>query len=166
MLVLKLQIGTDVARALVDTGSSLTWVSRCLAGCCRRSGAPVRLDLMDGSCIWTEGCVTLYNVLLENRHVDRIEAHVLPMPPAGVDVVLGLDVIMRLGLNIGARGESAMLTITEHVAASSQIGTNVEHLEEVDFKASFSKGKWTVAWKWLSGPPSLSPVAPVYAIKP
>ena len=83
--------------------------------------------------------------------------------------MLGLDVIMRLGLNIGARGESAMLTFdasAEHVAASNQFGTIVDHLEEVDFKAPFSEGKWTVAWKWLSGPPSLSPVAPEYAIKP
>ena len=90
MLTVELQVGAHRARALVDTGSSLTLVSRCITKGKVRWGAPVQLEMMDGSCIWTYGCVTFQDILVEKRAVERIDAHVLPVPPAGVDVVFFL----------------------------------------------------------------------------
>ena len=169
MVTVDVQIEGREGKALVDTGSTLSLVSRHIASKCKRLGPPLKLELMDGSCAWTEGRVEFENVVLQNNRVSRMSAHVLPMAPAGVDIVLGLDIVLQLGMSICVQDGSTMvrLGISEgsHAPLSCAV-PKVANIADDDFSAWFSGQSWTVRWEWKGGREKLSPHAPTYAIRP
>ena len=85
--------------------------------------------MMDRSSVWTEGRVTLSKVMLHGHLIDSIDVHVLSVPPAGVDVVLGLDTILRLGMYICNQDGLTIATLggdADPKVVSRQVGSHVE----------------------------------------
>ena len=58
------------------------------------------LEMMDCSLIRPLGSVELQDVWVDGRQLGPLRAQVLPDPPGSVDVVLGLDVLVHVGLHI------------------------------------------------------------------
>ena len=83
----------------------------------------------------------------------------------GVDVILGIDVINRLG---------GVTVKMDGVAPRAQFGTvccavtpqckQLVQIEEMDFQSEFDGNRWTVKWRWRAGAPQLRTGASCYKI--
>ncbi|GAB1602818.1 hypothetical protein Ahia01_000562000, partial [Argonauta hians] len=82
---------------------------------------------------------------------------------AGVDVVLGMDAIEALGgVTVDGNGvrfgreASAVDPISPSSNATTGDGEITTHtIEDVDFRAEFTEGRWVVRWVWKDQPPVL-----------
>ncbi|MCH9662250.1 MAG: retroviral-like aspartic protease family protein, partial [Gammaproteobacteria bacterium] len=171
MLTVSMQVSGQVARALIDTGCTLTLVSSKLARGLHRQNDRVTLAMMDSSQICTQGSVLLKSVRVDGRELGPVRAQVLGIPPSGVDLVLGLDVIMRHGLVVGCEYGSAKVWFgsakpcgdqddldrqrDEPVAVQAVVreGQRLHELGADDFGAWFEGGHWTAEWRWDGAPP-------------
>ena len=84
-----------------------------------------------------------------------MKAYVLPSLPMGVEMVIGLDLVLKHGLTVGhsngcSKADPSGVTLG---AASIGVGYLLKSLkvEDSDFEANFSDGKWVVKWKWKEG---------------
>ncbi len=93
-------------RALVDTGSSGTLLSAAVSPSLKYTGPSVNLELMDRRVVSTRGSITLPSIMYGGKELGPVEVHVLDAPPAGADIVIGLDVILRHGLVVNRVGNS------------------------------------------------------------
>ena len=84
---------------MIDTGCSLTLASERVARDRLTSVESIRLETMGGDVSRTRGSVMLGSVMYQSQ--EPVLAHVLPRLPMQVDLVMGLDVILRVGLQIG-----------------------------------------------------------------
>ena len=90
----------------------------------------------------------------------------------GVEAIIGMDVICRLG-GVTITKDGAVQFATNRWAATSNPGvTTLEERESTrheirdqDFTAEFADGRWTVEWKWLTGPPLLKNKVSLYKLK-
>jgi hypothetical protein len=134
-------------KALVDTGCSRTIVAdRLLA---HVAGGEGRITAVDGSGV---KCKYANAVSLGvGERVIQADCLVLEKILPGVDVILGMDVIGRLGgVTVSVEGGTPRVqfgTVTGCVAAQL---TRTKSIEDKDFTAEFDGRKWTVKWKWKS----------------
>ncbi|GAB1598330.1 hypothetical protein Ahia01_000109900, partial [Argonauta hians] len=155
------------AKALVDTGSNTTVVAGRMVRA-RRKGGSIRT--VDGRAVSCEGTAT---VQLSVRGITlRVEAVALSRVMAGVDVVLGMDAIKALGgVTVDGNGvrfgreasavdpispSSNATTGDGESSATTGDGEITTHtIEDVDFRAEFTEGRWVVRWVWKDQPPVL-----------
>ena len=84
----------------------------------------------------------------------------------GVDVILGMDIVKRLGgvcigkdSGVSWGGKHCALGVT----SASYEGPKMR-IQENDFTAEFDGRQWTVEWKWQNGEPQLSNMCAQYAV--
>ena len=153
-LIRTVQVNGERRRALIDTGCSVTLVSSSVANCVTpKSSQMVSLELMDGRSLVTRGAVCMRSVLTEDGvELGPVEAQVVPSLPAGVDVVLGLDIIYKTGLTISPGTEANPVSFKPHHTGLSVTPTYsddpVKVIHDPDFLAEFSDGEWSVRWTW------------------
>jgi hypothetical protein len=140
-------------RVMIDTGCSLTLASDHAVRDRLRSVESIMLETMGGEIISTQGSVMLKSVMYESQELGPLLVHVLPKLPKQVDLVIGLDVILRIGLQVGGKACRTQVTfgVDEHAASASFKGEvpRVDlSINESDFNACFSQGNWEAEWKW------------------
>ena len=139
---------------MIDTGCSLTLASEhAVREYGEMSAESVMLETMSGF-IKTRGSVMLRSVVYESQELGSVSAHVLPKLPLQVDLVMGLDVILRVGLQIGGKISSTQVRfgVSDQHSASVSVKNEVHRPElsvsDVDYGACFSRGVWEVEWRW------------------
>ena len=135
----------------------------------------VRLQSINCDFVESNGFVIFEEVLVQGgdsnfSHVNNVKAHVLPRMPLGVDLIIGLDVVLREGLSIIKDDEGSM---TVRLGSLANCGAIIGHcdtdsLESVesptekfqkiteDLDITFAEDKWTVKWKWTDCSPPLN----------
>ena len=132
--------------ALVDSSCSSSVVSGML---CRpevwKSTAILTASRM---CLLSHGVGSI-TLTVTNRSPLKMNILVVYSKPLGFNLLLGMDVIKKLGgVHINEGGKA-------HVAeAAHTLGATIE-LEQSDFCAEFDQRtkSWTVSWKWSSDQP-------------
>ena len=90
---------------------------------------------------------------------------VAPLLVCGADVIVGMDVVKRMGgVSIGK--DSSVIWGNNCCAAGAVIVRDDKRMliEDSDFSAVFDGEKWTIEWKWVDGEPKLKNRCPEYAI--
>ena len=154
--------GADM-KALVDCGSTRSIISAKLVSKVNFSDSEVMTVNGDVvPCAGTAliklniaGCYMCHNFLVMNELVP------------GISVIIGLDLINRLG------GVDIRPGIVKFPNIRSELDSMcaVLHdepitINDIDFTAEFRRGKWTVAWRWKREPPDLTNQRPNYGISP
>ena len=144
--VMKVKVNGIDQIALVDSGCSSSIVSRML--CWPEARKCTAILMADRKCLLSHdvGSITL---TVTNRNPLKINVLVVNSKPLGFDLLLGMDVIKKLGsMHINERGKA-------HFAeAAHTLGATIE-LEQLDFRAEFDQctKSWTVSWKWSGDQP-------------
>ena len=95
--------------------------------------------------------------MFEAKELGPVLTHVLPNLPLHVDMVVGLDVILREGLYVGGKADQMTVRFgaAENIASASVISEDVRQQElrltDEDFEARCARGTWEVEWKWKGG---------------
>lgn len=135
-------------RVMIDTGCGVTLVSDRAAQVRKRMQCCLTLETMNGQAMMVNECVRLGSVKIDKSDLGPIIAYVFHTLPLGADVVLGMDVIGRVGMSI-ASGPRVVVSFGESngacVATSERVNSVIE---DSDFTACFEDGKWCVRWKW------------------
>ena len=153
-----------LTKALVDTGCSKTIVTSRLAGF---GGSRSSVIAVDGSRVQCLGQATVSLVVV--GEILRVSCIVAKRLLDEVDVILGMDVIERLG-GVTVRGGKVRFFCgagkddleLEEAAAPALQSDSVEvkeapviEIDDKDFMARFDGKKWTVKWVWKDGAPAL-----------
>ena len=150
-------------KALVDSGSSLSLVKHSVLAAKQWSfrRGRVRLTTVSGDYTWTIGVAMLHHVVIGGTNLGNVEAHVVEQLPAGVDLLVGLLVLIKHGCWIGSRGGQTVLQFGPDkktqgrgplgcTVTDKQTKKGANHMEVVDedFKARFRDGRWHMEWCW------------------
>ena len=144
--VMKVKVNGIDRIALVDSGCSSSVVSRML---CRPEVRKRTVILTAGrKCLLSHGVGSI-TLKVTNRNPLKTNMVVVNNKPLGFDLLLGIDVIKKLGeVHIDELGKA-------HFAeAANTLGATIE-LEQPDFRAEFDQRtkSWTVSWKWFGDQP-------------
>ena len=92
-------------QVMIDSGCSLTLICENAARnyCHRREF--VKLETMGGDSIICREAVILDSIIFNNSELGPTVAHILPNLPLQVDLVIGLDVILKCGLSVQRIGD-------------------------------------------------------------
>jgi hypothetical protein len=180
--VLRAEVEIDGCRrkGLVDTGSSYTLVSAKVAGD-HVSGDSVWLETMGESRIRTSGSCRIRSLIIDGgKELGPCEVQVLKTLPMHMDIIVGLDVVLKHGLTVSASGEHIKVEVggTERIQATetNQAGTQPAlvcggsdttiTVADDDHEVQFVKGQWIARWRWSETKPVLSCGKPNYSIPP
>lgn len=149
----------------MDSGCGKSIVPRRLVGLAR--GGPRNVITVDGSRVRCSGTVTV-TVEVDGARV-TLECLVMDNLLKGVDVVLGVDFIGRIG-GVSLTSSGVEFAHRPHgrvtmaaAAAAAPTKTSTLNIEDRDFQATFDGRRWTVKWKWKEEPPVLRNKVPSYA---
>mgnify|MGYP003396821428 FL=1 len=174
-MILRVKVSMDgqAGWALVDSGCSVSLVAETMAKRGRelRGGKMLQLQMANGRILETCRRIQFKAVSCDGVELGAVEAYVVPRLPTGVDMIVGLPVISRMGCWIGEI--NGVLSIRfgaaknpSYVAATMSVGVESGKLakapdernryakleiEDDDFKAWLSNGIWNIAWKWREG---------------
>ena len=151
----KLEEVLPVMKVKVNGMDRIVWVD---SGCSSSvvSGMLCRPEVWKSTTILTAGrkCFLSHGVgsitlTVTNRNPFKMNVLVVNSKPLGFDLLLGMDVIKKLGgVHIDEGGK-------EHFAvAAHTLGATIE-LEQPDFRTEFDQRtkSWTVSWKWSGDQP-------------
>ena len=129
-------------RALIDTGCSVTLVGEKVAGGRHRDKSEVELEMMQRRILRTSGAVQLLSVVVDNFELGPVSAHVVSDLPLDVGLVVGLDVIKRVGISVRWMADNFELTFGQGaVAGAGILEQNAElRIDDEDFTFRFSDG--------------------------
>jgi predicted aspartyl protease len=144
----KVRVGGEVLRGLVDTGCSRTVLSRRWASSTMPLTPAQKITMMDGS---TVACVLSCGVdaVVDGTTVslDCLVVDVLP----GYQILLGMDAVKALGgVRVSGSGAVAFGASTQYVAAAKIVEPAIA-MEDEDCAIQFVNGTWQVRWKWKDG---------------
>jgi ribonuclease HI len=136
--------GGQSVTGLLDTGCSQTVVSERISKHAEEviptNAVVVMMNGLEEVC--TNECVMRLNIQGNDVTVRCLVAGILK----GVDILLGMDVIMSLGgVQITSTGEP--LFVMQRTCAVTALSNDVV-IDDKDFVAKFSQGKWLINWKW------------------
>ena len=161
--IMEVSVGSEgrKARALVDTGCTHSLMTSRMAGAWRE--APTVMMAFDGRSVSCRG---------EKREIlkvggERIEVNVTVVDSVvgDIDVVLGMDVIKRLGGVTISEGVIRFGRVSCAIVARTE-DTERRNIEDKDFDAEFDGKKWTVRYKWKEGKePNLTGTVGEYKLK-
>ena len=144
--VMKVKVNGIDWIALVDSGCSSSVVSRML---CRPEVRKRTAILTAGrKCLLSHGVGSI-TLTVTNRNPLKTNILVVNSKPLGFDLLLGMDVIKKLGgVHFDKRGKA------HFTEAAHTLGATTE-LEQPDFHAKFDQctKSWTVSWKWSGDQP-------------
>ena len=157
------------SKALVDTGCSQTIVARRLLPK-SLPGSHTTVAVVGGGAV---RCPNSHIELEIGNIVLNVEVLVMDAVVPAFDVLLGMDVITRLG-GVTVTGSKATFDRAEARTIGASAATETPNcedqqtpvltVEERDFIAVFDGLKWTVSWKWLKGEPEPKNCTDSYAI--
>ena len=132
--------------ALVDSSCSSSVVSRML---CQPEVQKCTAILTAGrKCLLSHGVGSI-TLTVTNRNPLTTNVLVVNSKPLGFNLLLGMDIIKKLGgVHINERGKA-------HFAEEAHtLGATIE-LEQPDFRTEFDQHtkSWTVSWKWSGDQP-------------
>ena len=139
--VMKVKVNGMDRIALVDSGCSSSVVSGML---CRPEVWKSTAILTAGRKCLLSHCVGSITLTVTKRNPLKTNVLVVNSKPLGFDLLLGMDVIKKLGgvhIDEGGRAHFA--------EAAHTLGATIE-LEQPDFRAELDRRtkSWTVSWKW------------------
>ena len=152
---------------LIDTGCSISLISAaCSRGLCVHKES-VKLQTVNCDFVETTGFVILQNVTIEDgskvNEVRNVKAYVLPSMPLDVDMIVGLDVVMREGLTVKKSQDGSVLLelgcFGKEVDKIEDVPLNDKVAHEIndeDLRIEFVEQKWIVKWKWNNCSPPLN----------
>ena len=131
-----------ICRALVDTGCTDNIVYE--ACCAQWQPRAVKVTTMTGDMFRCNGTGSV-DVMTADGQRARMEVLVVDKRPLGVELILGMSGIARLG---GVRVQSPSEVRFCGAAALPSLGVDAP-----DFNVQFdaAERKWTVTWKWAEG---------------
>ena len=148
------------ARALVDTGCTLTMVGADRARGARRGSTAVLA--FDGREVMCLGYSKIHLEVGGERVVQDVR--VVDQLVGGLDVVIGMDIIDKLGGVTVA--EEKVKFGARKVCAVAAVGQDVPVIEDEDFEVHYDGQKWTVRYFWNeNGEPKLNTKVSEYTRK-
>ena len=174
--MITVQLNGVLRRAMVDSGCSQTIILQTLA---RGRNQVVDVMAIDGRLVRSGG-ESICDITIR-RSTIKVRCLLLPQLVSDIEVILGLDVIMKLGgVTIDVHGvrfgcemaASGLASKTTEIcdqgddlkAVTAVVSHDIEIVDQ-DFRAVFDGIKWTVSWKWKSEPPKLRNTCANYGIK-
>ena len=157
---------------LIDTGSSVSLVRECVVEDSNYRKKTMSLETINSGVVTTLGSVVFDSILVNDFEIGPVEAHVVSSLPLNVDVVLGLEHILRHGLSLTVgKGEVDTKFGGDAVFGGAQKCTKKQNakikLEDEDVEAWFDGRSWTVRWNWRDGcAPPVNVNRPNYKVKP
>ena len=143
--------------ALIDTGCTTTIVHTTLVGRWKGKGEVVAFD---GSRVKCRGRKTVTIDIAERRM--RVHAIVTDRLVPGVQAIIGMDVICRLG-GVTITCNNVRFGLAEcAVTGQAPRGINKTReerklsIKDQDFRAEFDGERWTVEWAWKHQAPLLT----------
>ena len=122
----------------MDTGSSQSIIARRLVNSSEVTPSQGKVVTVDGSALSFR--MVIVPMQIGNKSF-KVSCMVLENVLSEFDLVLGMDMVKRLGLVIGANDNAVRFDLAVSAAKMMEI-------DDVDFKAWFDGEKWTVRWKW------------------
>ena len=144
--VMKVKVNGMDRIALVDSGCSLSVVSGML---CRSEVWRSTAILTAGKKYLSSHGVGSITLTVTNRNPLKTNVLVVNSKPLGFNLLLGMDVIKKLGgVHIDEGGK------VHFAEAAHTLGATIE-LEQPDFRAEFDQRtkSWAVSWKWSGDQP-------------
>ena len=138
--------------------NGMDWIALVYSGCFSSvvSGMLCRPEVQKRTTILTAGrkCLLSHGVgsitlTVTNRNPLKRNVLVVNSKPLGFDLLLGMDVIKKLGsVHINERGKA------HFTEAADTLGVTIE-LEQPEFRTEFDQctKSWTVSWKWSGDQP-------------
>ena len=153
-------------KALVDSGCQQTVISQAV---CKESGEWPRgprqiVTMLNGEKTECGGEAPVE--LRVDGVLVRNSCLVAPSLVCDADVILGMDVIKRLGgvyISSDSRVTWGSIHCAVGVISSDSEGMQMK-VEDNDFIAEYDGSRWTVEWKWQNGEPQLSNQCAQYAV--
>jgi len=135
--------------ALIDTGSSVSLISKRCVLKEKVFSQKVNLHLIDGSFLSCSGFVVLNKVFCNNeQQISELKCFVVDKLPDNVDLVLGIDSIVKLDiLRLNCDFKIAANSLSNFSAGIRNERKLIE-IRDPDFYASFNDKIWTVRWNW------------------
>lgn len=167
-------------KCLVDTGCTHSIISYQLINLLSVCGTFQRIQMLNGS---KADVSMMSSITLEVENLSvNLDCLVMEIL-SGVDLILGLDAINKLGgvtivpgNNIhfeNAKKEQELDCLNENICTginekSIQLEktNNDLFIDDSDFSAYFDGEQWVVAWKWKNEPPSIAGCVPNYKVSP
>lgn len=145
-------------KALVDTGCTSTIVTKDMVDTCNGTSSITAVDGREVKCNGT----SIVRLMVRGMSL-TIQAIVINKIVTGVDVVLGMDAIARLGgvtvyrnsVRFGGHQGAAGVQFEKGVTGTAGLDKSCT-IEDQDFSAHFDGEKWTVKWAWKGEPPILN----------
>lgn len=158
--VITVAVSGQQAKSLVDSGASRSFVSLQFIKRCNRTMKENSTGVMTVSGKVTESAGEIgLDLCVNGMETKSIRCLVMDPLLSGVDMVLGMDFINRMG-GVTIRNGEVKFEQETLCATTTEL-----RLEEDDFSAVFDGTKWTVKWKWKDGPPIDQKVMPNYKVK-
>ena len=133
---------------MVDTGASVSLVKNSYVNGYERQPSEVRLETLSGELVHVTGCVCLESVVVDCKQLGPVQPYVVSRLPLNVDLVIGLDVVLRCGMTV----DSAGVSFGNGVALGAvQDESGSCRIDDKDFSAWFNGDIWTVRWNWKEG---------------
>lgn len=143
--------------AMLDTGCSKSIVARrMLSRCHEVSSRATRVTTVDGSSVPVLG-ESVITVVVMGKCVKEVSMLVMEQLLPGVDVILGVDVMIRLDGIAFEVMDGELIPIREEEVAMVGVENELilpRVISDQDFEAVYDEGKWTVEWKWIGNAPS------------
>ena len=154
--VIVVSVAGEAVSALIDTGCSKSIVREKYAP--QNVKRKSQMVAFDGRLVDCKGNA-MVQVELGSSEV-AVEMVVTDQLLEGIDLIIGMDVISRVG-GVRIQGEEIELGVQKCAAGvqrcESGYDTAEHKIDDKDFKAWFDGAKWIVEWKWKGdGPPTLT----------
>ena len=135
-------INGNTVRALVDTGCTNSMLKFGFVGSVRH---PSKIVAFDGREVNCKGKAAI-EVKVGDEVID-VDVIIVEDMLNGVDLVLGLDAIQKLG---GVTVSDGVVKFGRSVCALADRSNTSEsiHISDKDFVANFDGKQWTIRWKW------------------
>ena len=132
-LLLPVTVNGRPQSALLDSGCSITLIkadgvtSEQMDGCSTQA-----LETMNGQQFWTQGWTHLSSLCIANTELGPVRAHVVPTLPFGVDIVIGLSLMLRHGCWIGKERGHVVVRWGAAAAGMQLVSTRPEDARALD----------------------------------
>ena len=138
--------------ALIDTGCTRSIVRGNLLGRVSCEKSAVDITTADGNCVKTLGHAS--GKLEIGGKLMEITCIVMRTLVDDIDIIIGVDIIMRLGgVQLSETGVS--FGVNNYVCANVKVVNKCLNIRDDDYNADFDGKKWTVSWKWKNSLPRI-----------
>lgn len=161
---------------MIDTGCSVTLVNAAAVEGYACNNGTLKLMTLGNDYVSTEGYVEFDSIIVDGFELGSFVAHKVAVLPLSVDLVLGLDLLLRYEFTMNKQeGEvkimfkqkslqCANLSVDPKESETASIDLSILKVEESDFSALFDGSHWTVKWVWKDSLPPQNTSRPNYRV--